>query len=134
MKIHNIFISHSWTYSNAYHILVDFLDAGNYFNYKNYSVPKDDPIHNARYDYQLEQAIERKIRPCSAVVIMAGKYATYSKWITKEIEIAKRLGKPIIGIAPWGNQQISSIVRDNAIAVVRWNTESIIRAIKEYSI
>ena len=49
---YNLFISHSWNYSSAYNDLVRLLDSKPYFNYKNYSVPKDDPIHNAPYDYQ----------------------------------------------------------------------------------
>ncbi len=58
---YNLFISHSWNYSNAYNDLIRLLDSKAYFNYKNYSVPKDDPIHNAPYDYQLEAAIRNQI-------------------------------------------------------------------------
>ena len=44
---YHLFISHSWTYSDAYDKLVNLLDEANNFVYKNYSVPKDDPIHDA---------------------------------------------------------------------------------------
>ncbi|OPY56750.1 MAG: hypothetical protein A4E55_01950 [Pelotomaculum sp. PtaU1.Bin035] len=44
---YNLFISHSWTYSDAYDKLIGLLNSDPYFSYKNYSVPKDDPIHNA---------------------------------------------------------------------------------------
>lgn len=131
MKIHNIFISHSWSYSDAHDKLVNFFTREPYFQYKNYSVPKNDPIHNATYDWQLEEAIERQIRPCSIVVIMAGKYATYSKWIDKEIQIAKRLNKPIIAIRPWATEQVSVTVRDNADVMIGWNGPSIVSEIKK---
>ena len=49
MKTHNLFISHSWTYSDSYDKLIGLMDARPYFTYRNYSVPKDDPIHNARF-------------------------------------------------------------------------------------
>ncbi len=130
MREYNIFISHSWTYGDAYEKLVKLLDNGQYFYYKNYSIPKDDPIHNTLYDWQLENAIREKIKPCSAVVIMAGKYASYSKWIKKEIKIAKELGKPIIAIRPWANEQVSAIVDDNSNELASWNSSSIINAIK----
>lgn len=39
---YNLFISHSWTYSDAYEKLISLLDADQYFTYKNYSVPKND--------------------------------------------------------------------------------------------
>lgn len=54
---YNIFISHSWTHSDAYEKLINLLNSTNNFSYKNYSVPKNDPIHNAKYDYQLKAAI-----------------------------------------------------------------------------
>lgn len=130
MKIHNIFISHSWTYGSVHDSLVSLFEREPYFEFKNYSVPKDDPIHNAPYSWQLEAAIERQIRPCSVVLIMAGKYASYSKWIQKEIEIAKRLRKPIIAIRPWANEQVSNIVQTNADILVGWNGPSIVREIK----
>lgn len=130
MRTHHIFISHSWSYGDAHDKLITFFGREPYFYYKNYSVPKNDPIHNAKYDWQLEEAIERQIRPCSVILIMAGKYATYSKWINKEIKIAKKLGKPIIAIKPWANEQVSSIVQLNADIVIGWNGASIVNEIK----
>jgi hypothetical protein len=66
------------------------------------------------------------------VVIMAGKYATFSKWIQREIRIAKsEFSKPILAVRPWANAQVSSVVRDNADKLVGWNTNSIVAAIRE---
>lgn len=101
--MYNLFISHSWTYSDAYENLTGLLDNANYFTYKNYSVPKNDPIHNANNDRQLYNAIEEQIRHASVVLILAGVYSSYSKWIDKEIEIAQNLNKPILAIEPWGS-------------------------------
>jgi len=44
---YRLFISHSWTYGDAYEKLVAFFNEHPYFKWTNYSVPKDDPIHNA---------------------------------------------------------------------------------------
>ena len=100
------------------------------FSFKNFSVPPHNPIMGAQTDKQLEEAIENKIRPCSAVLIMAGMYSTYSKWINKEIEIARRMGKVIIAIKPFGAERISTVVRNAAHAECAWNTKSIISAIR----
>lgn len=129
---YNLFISHSWTYGDAYDRLVGMLDAKPYFCYKNYSVPKNDPIHNARYDYQLREAIKRQMQPASCVLILAGVYATYSKWINIEIELAQQMGKKIIAIEPWGSEKTSAIVKNAANKIVRWNTDSIVSAIRGY--
>lgn len=129
---YNIFISHSWTYSDAYQKLVNLLDSKTYFTYRNYSVPKNDPIHNARYDYQLKEAIRRQMQPASCVLILAGVYATYSKWINIEIELAKSMGKKIIAIEPWGSERTSLTVKRAADEIVGWNTDSIVSAIRGY--
>lgn len=128
--IYNLFISHSWAYSDAYEKLVNLLNAKTYFNYKNYSVPKNDPIHNTPYEYQLKEAIRKRMQPASCVLIMAGVYSTYSKWINIEIELAKSMNKKIIAIEPWGSEKTSRTVKAAADVIVGWNTDSIVNAIR----
>ncbi len=135
-KTYNIFISHSWSYSDAYDKLRSLLGERPYFSYVDYSIPKDDPVHVAS-DKELYEAIHNKMRPCHVVLIMAGVYSTYSKWITKEIRIAKKgfaSPKPIVAIKPRGNVNVSSVVADNADVIVGWNTESIVEAIRTYAV
>lgn len=131
MKEYNIFISHSWTYDKHYEGLIKFLDSDSNFIYKDYSVPKDNPIHNAKNTEKLREAIERQIKPASVIVILAGVYATYSKWINIEIDIAKRYGKPIIAIEPRGAKKTSCAAKEAANQIVGWNSASIIEAIKK---
>lgn len=135
-KTYNIFISHSWSYSDAYDKLKNLLNKRPYFSYIDYSIPKDDPVHVAS-DRELYEAIYNKMRPCHVVLIMAGVYSTYSKWITKEIRIAKKeflSPKPIVAIKPWGNINVSSVVANNADRIVSWNTESIVGAIRDVAL
>ncbi|MBP3222221.1 MAG: TIR domain-containing protein [Neisseriaceae bacterium] len=143
---YNLFISHSWSYSNQYQGLINLLDKkveedekdntikeSDKFKYKNYSVPKDDPVHSADDDKKLKEAIRKQMQPASCVLILAGVYATYSKWINIEIELAKSMDKKIIAIEYWGSERTSQVVKDNADIVVKWNTNSIVNAIKELS-
>ena len=58
-------------------------------------------------------------------------YSSYSKWIDKEIEIAQNLGKPILAIEPWGSEKTSSVVKNAADRIVKWNTDSIVNAIRD---
>lgn len=135
-KEHGLFISHSWAHSNTYKGLVELLDERPYFKYKNYSVPIDDPLHTDGTDAELYDAIKDQIWPCHVVVILAGVYASYSKWIDKEIKIAKKefsYPKPILAIEPFGSEKTSTTVKNNADMIVRWNTESIVSAIRELS-
>ena len=89
IKTYNIFVSHSWSYGSHYKRLIEFLNEASYFPYKDYSVPRDDPIHNAPNQAALYDAIRRQISYAHVVVILAGVYASYSNWIDKEIRISK---------------------------------------------
>ncbi len=134
MKTRNLFISHSWRYSDHYNRLTKLLRERGYFRFKDYSVPPDDPIQGTRTDAQLRRAIKQQMQPCSAVLILAGVYATYSKWINIEIDLAKNgftEPKPIIAIIPWGSERTSVPVREAADREVGWNTESVVSAIRE---
>lgn len=132
---YNIFISHSWTYDNHYETLIKKLRDYPYFDFRDYSVPKNDPIHNARNATALKEAIRHQMRYASIVLIMAGVYSTYSKWINIEIDIAKNEftpSKSILAITPFGAERISTVVRDAATAVVKWRTDSIVDAIRAW--
>jgi hypothetical protein len=131
MKIYNLFISHSWAYSDAYDGLVSLLDKRSYFEYRNHSVPKNDPIHTNGTDGELYGAIKNKVIYCNEVIILAGVYSSYSKWIDKEIKIAEDLKKPIIAVEPWGSERTSRVVKEHADKIVKWNTESIVDAIRD---
>ena len=129
--MYNLFISHSWAYTDYYQRLIGLLDSAPYFYYKNYSVPKDDPIHNAPNDYQLRAAIKNQMQHASCVLILAGVYASYSKWINIEISLAQEMGQQITAIEPWASQHTSTVVKRAADEIVRWNAASIVKAIRQ---
>lgn len=133
--MYNLFISHSWSYGDQYNRLVALLNAAPNFEYRNYSVPKDDPIHDAPYDWQLRAAIKEQMSHASCVLVLAGVYSTYSKWINIELDLARtgfNIPKKIIAIEPWGAEKTSSVVKANADEIIKWQTSSIIKAIRGY--
>lgn len=134
MRRYNLFISHSWSYSEDYEALIDLLKNTSYFNFYDYSVPYDDPIEirsMRNYNQILENRIREKMKICSAIIVLAAVYATYSNSIEMEIKIAKELGKPIIAVEKWGALRSSTRVIVAADKVVKWNGNSITDAIKE---
>lgn len=130
--IYNLFISHSWNYSDAYDKLLNLLNNVTNFTYRNYSVPKDDPIHNAASEASLKAAIRNQMQHASCILVLAGVYSTYSKWINIEIGLAKEMGKKIIAIEPWGAEHTSAIVKTCADDIVKWQGTSIVKAIRGY--
>ena len=132
VKTRYLFISHSWSYGDVYTRLCNLLNNAPYFSYRDYSVPKDDPIHNAPNEQALRDAIIRQMNFTQVVLVIAGVYATYSKWINIELDLAKRhFGKPVLGIKPYANTNVSSVVRRDADLIVNWHTASIVDGIRQ---
>ncbi len=137
LKTYDLFMSHAWKYNADYYKLERLLNSASNFYYRNYSVP----AHNPKVDpntiigkKMLEMELDKQVRPVNCVLILSGMYAAYSEWIEKEIGIAKRYNKPIIGVRPRSQIRIPRIVSDSAIEMVNWNTDSIVNAIRRNSI
>lgn len=133
LKTYDVFISHAWKYDADYYRLIQFLDDANLFKYRNYSVPRHDPL-DANNASRLKAALDRQIRPVNVVLIISGMYVNYRDWIQYEIEVAQAYGKPIVGIRPWGSQRVPAAVQSAATEMVGWKTSSIVGAIRTNSI
>ena len=135
-QIH-IFISHAWAYSGHYNTLADWIfnEKWSYgqasLDFRNYSVPKDDPIHNAINDSQLKAALFNHISRSHVIVIPTGMYASHRKWIQKEIDGATGYGKPILAVNPWGALRTSLDVKSTSSKIVGWNKKSVVEGIWE---
>ena len=133
-RIH-VFISHSWSYSGHYDTLADWVFNRSWssgqasLDFRDFSVPRNDPIHNAKNDSQLKQALLAQIARSHVIVIPTGMYASYSKWIQKEIEGARLHSKPVLAVNPWGEQRTSSDVSSVASKLVGWNAKSVVNGI-----
>lgn len=135
-QIH-VFISHSWTHSNHYDTLSSWIFEENWsvdkasLDLRDFSIPKDDPIHNAPTEKKLKDAIYNQIGRSHVIVIPTGMYANYSKWIQKEIDGADEYEKPILAVNPWGQERKSSIVHSACSKLVGWNRKSVVDGIWE---
>ena len=129
--IKTVFISHSWSYSNHYETLHEWIfDTkwnlnGTPIHLYNSSVPKDDPIHNAPNEETLKNAIYQRIATSDIVVIPTGMYTNYSKWINKEISGAQQYSIPILAANPRGQERKASVVLDAANAETGWTKQSV---------
>lgn len=125
---YRLFISHAWKYNDDYYRLEEMLNGAQLFRWQNLSVPKHDPIADAD---RLAQELRNQMRPAHAFLILAGMYVAHSDWIDFEISFARRIGRPIIGIAPRGQERIPATVQKASDVIVGWNTNSIVSAIRE---
>lgn len=132
---YKIFISHAWRYGADYNRLTALLDQAPYFSYYNYSAPQEKPLFPNGTPYtsnDIAYKITNKIRPSQITLVISGMYGTYSHWMQYEIDESRRMGKPIIGIYPWGQERVPQYVLQNATEMVHWNTSSIVSAIRRH--
>ena len=76
-------------------------------------------------------------RNTTALAEKAGVYATHSKWMVHELNIARQWtvgAKPIIAIRPRGNENLSCTACDYSTEVVNWNADSIVNAIRRHAL
>lgn len=130
LRTYSVFICHDWEYSTEYHRICEFLGRAPNFDWENLSVPEHDPLDT---DDELEKNLRDHIRPADVMLVLAGMYSAYSRWMDWEMQFARRIGKPIIGVKPWGNVQLPDVVQRNASEIVGWSTSTIVEAIRRYS-
>lgn len=133
LRNYHILISHSWDYNSDYKTIKDWLDVAKYFTWTNYSVPLTNPL-DVSSKKELKQKLRTRIEKCSCIIILSGMYVSYSEWIDYEIDTAIKLGKPIIGVKPRGQERIPNRVSDNADVMVGWNSNSIVQAVRDYAL
>lgn len=131
LKTYDIFVSHAWTYSDDYYRIINLLDNANNFKWRNYSVPGHDPLDT---DQDLREALRRQIRPVNIVIILAGMYVNHSDWIEFEMDFSEEISKPMIGVHPWGSKRTPTQVQNRVEEMVKWNTSSIVDAIRKHAI
>lgn len=133
LRNYHIMISHSWDYDEHYEKIVEWLNDANNLQWTNYSVPLTNPI-DASGKKDLKEKLKNRISLCSCIIVLSGMYVTYSEWIDYEIDTAIELSKPIIGVEPWGQEKVPQKVTNNADVIAGWNSYSVVRAVRDYSL
>jgi len=132
-KEHNVFVSHAWGYSDDADSLRRLINDRAYFHCIYSDVGKYEPINSNDADY-IKRRLREKIQCAHVMIGMAGVYASHSEWMQWEMDTAIKYGIPLIGVIPWGAERVSTAVSSRAIEMVRWNTESIITALRKHSL
>ena len=132
VKTYKIFISHSWDYVDDLMNLRRLLNNRPYFNAIYEEVPPHESINSTNASY-IKYKIRQRLEESDVVIGMAGVYGSYSEWMQWEMDKAKELGLNVIGVIPRGQEHISKEVCNRSVIDVRWNADSIVEAIREYS-
>jgi hypothetical protein len=130
-KDYKIFISHSWSYTEDLEVLQKLLNTRGYFNVTFLEATKKTPIDSENAAY-VKTVLKARILQSDIVLALAGVYASHSDWMIWELETAKANIIPIVGVIPRGQERISTEVYSRSIVDVKWNTESIVDAIRTH--
>jgi hypothetical protein len=125
----NLFISHSWQHTDDLKNLKKLLENRDYFNVEFKQVEPENPINSDKSAY-IKSVLKKNIEESNVVLGIAGMYASHSEWMDWELNTAAKLGIKVVGVIPRGQEKISQTVTKYATENVRWNTESIVEAIR----
>lgn len=131
-KNHRVFISHSWDHSADLQGLRRLLNERGYLNVEFKEVSKLEPINSLNASY-VKARLKEKILGSDIVIGLAGIYASHSDWMEWELDTALSNDVPVIGVIPRGQVRSSTTVTSRSRVDVKWNTESIVSAIRDYS-
>jgi hypothetical protein len=131
LRQYQTFISHAWRHHDDYYRVEQMLNDAPMFSWNNLSVPRHDPILKLE---QLTKELNNQMRPAEIFIILAGMYVAHSEWIQYEINFARRIGRPILGIRPWGSTVVPVVVQNGAHEIIGWNSAAIVSAIRRLAL
>jgi len=118
---YNIFISQLKDDDEEYNRFIGKLEASHDFQWKNHSIS----------DETDKEQLNEQIKDVDVVIILSGMYSKNKDLIQQEIDLARKLGKPIVIIRPYGMENVPGRIEDAASEVVGWNTSCIVDSVRE---
>ena len=121
LKVYNIFISHTDKEEEEYSIFIQKLSSAYDFEYKDHGI----------LEKISEDELQEQIEPAGVVIILSGLYNKYKSLIKTQLNITRKLNKPIIVIRPYGVENVLPELEEIAADVVGWNAPCIRDSIEE---
>lgn len=131
LETYDLFITHAWRYHDDWTRLGDLLDEWRGLSWRNFSVPWHDPAIDPNTELGgrlISEWIEQQIAPTHAVLALDSVYEVGSarRWVTTEIDIARRLGKPVFALPVRGRAEVTPALRALCDDEVPWVASKII--------
>jgi len=132
LRNYRLFISHAWHRDEAYFRVVRWLNAAPNFAWDDFSVPEHNAIDTTEVGKTIEYHLHTFMRQACAFILCAGLYASHSEWIDYEVLFARRIGRPIIAVAPWGAERLPAAASYAVESVSRG--DSLVQAIRRHGL
>lgn len=130
-QVYDIFITHAWRYHDDWTRMGDLLDRAMGESWRNFSVPWYDPALDPNTELGnrlVHRWLEQQIVPACGIILLSSVYDNKSarRWVELEAKLAREHGKPIIGVATFGQQEMSPGAAAMVDAVCPWDAGQII--------
>lgn len=130
MAPHRIFVPHIHEDDEHVHQLRDLLNGhGRAVDIS--AIDSTTPNHANNPEYIMSEYIRPRVEWCEAIVVLISPETQGSTWVDREIELAKELGRAIVGVYLPGAERcpLPEGLEDYAHAVVTWDETQILGAI-----
>lgn len=134
LNTYDLFITHAWRGHADWKRLVDLLNAHDLHGWRNFSLPWYDPALDPRTEAGgkvVRWNLESQIIPAQAVVLLSSLLTEPGarKWVDFELDMARKHGKPVIAVPPWGAADVAPETRAAADAVAGWDAAALLAAV-----
>lgn len=128
----HLYATHLWANDDDYLRLFDYLGDIDTFYYVNHSEPEAQPGEQGGGAEALasRDALVAQIEPAEVVLVLSTQYLQDPNLVELQMTIAKRHGKPILAIEPFGPDPVPEKVKEMSDHVVEWYARKIVDGIK----
>lgn len=128
---YRLYATHLWELDDDYLRLFDYLGDIDLFYYVNCSDPEarpdgDDPIAE-------REVLAAQIGQAELVIVLAQQHYENPGLIELQLTTARRHGKPILAVEPFGPDPVPQPVRAAAAEVVEWYARKLVDGIKKHA-
>ncbi len=124
-----IFVSHSFSESDDYLRVFEFLESVDRFYYLNCSKPEDVPESGGLEAIKDELIVQ--IKESEAIIMLASLYVDKADLAKYQMDVAEANEKPIIAIRPFGGLlEMPQDLAERADASIEWNEREMVDAVK----
>ena len=95
-----VFVTHTFSETDDYMRVFEFLESVDRFFYLNVSKPENVPESGGLE--AIKDELIAQIKACEAVVVLASLYAQEKEIVSFQLDVAEANDKPIIAIRPFG--------------------------------
>ena len=135
---YDLFLTHSWNYTDEWQTLVAALDDHVPGKWRNWSIPWHDTSidrYSVRGKAELEALLEGHISMTSAIILIPETVKTGDGrfWLEKQLQLAAKHSKPIIGVLPMNGDPFPEILTPRLHRLVRRDAREILEAVQALS-